>query len=73
MLHKFMLLDKQSVKELLLIIKSLLIKLKKEKLKNFLFNMTDHYLLLIQEDVNLKSMVVQELELDIKNLIDEQK
>jgi len=46
-------------------------KHKKDKLKNFFFNMTELSWLLIQEDVNLKSTVVQVPEQDIKNLIDD--
>jgi hypothetical protein len=46
-------------------------KHKKDKLKNFFFNMTELSWLLIQEDANLKSTVVQVPEQDIKNLIDD--
>jgi hypothetical protein len=68
---KSMLSDKPSQKELLLIIKNSLTRLKKDKSKNFFFNMTELFLLLIQEDANLKSTVDLVLEPDIKNLIDD--
>ena len=64
-------LDKQFVKELLHSIRNSLMNNKKEKSKKFLFNMIELYLLLTQEDVNLKSLEEKELDLEDRNHIDE--
>ncbi len=57
-LHKFMLFDKQQQNHLLLIIKNLLMKQQKNKYVIYSYNMIEHYLLLIHDDVNQKNLVV---------------
>jgi len=59
MFLKFMPSDKLLLKELLLGIKKMLMKIPKEKSKISYFNMTELYLLLIQDKWNLKNSEVQ--------------
>jgi hypothetical protein len=63
--------DKHSLKELLLITKSMSTKLKRDKLKNYFSNMIDPFWLLTQEDANLRNTEALVQEQDIKNLIDD--
>lgn len=46
-------------------------RLKREKLRTYSYNMIEHSLLLIQEDVSQESLVVRELEPEDKRVIDE--
>ena len=70
-LPKPMPLDKPLPKELLLLIKNLLMNKLNEKLKKYCHLTIDPYWLLILEDVSLRSSEDQVPELENKNLTDE--
>lgn len=71
MLLKFMQSDKPLPRELSPTTKSLLMRHKKDKSKNFYFNTTEASWSLTQEDANLKSTEDQVPEPDIKSLTDD--